>query len=306
MTGLQFAVNLGRVASAVDVAGAAARRAEEAGMGTVTVADHLGSSAPFQLLAVAAAVTERVRLRTYVLDAYFWNPALLAREVATLDVLSGGRVELGVGAGHMEHEHVTAGLPFPPLRERWAHVEDVVDRVRGHLADADHRPVAVQQPVPVMVAAMGETGLGVAARCAEVVGLAGAVQVPGKPPGTFTLASAAVVDQRVAEVRDGSRAVRGAGPNRCSTCSCRAWAARPARARARRLARGGGRCGGRRLVRRRRRAGGAVLPVRGDRGRRRRPARARSARWGVTSWSTHAPSADAMAEVVAAYRSRRG
>ena len=303
MPELQFAVNLGRVASATDVA-AAARRAEDAGIGTVTVADHLGSSAPFQLLAVAAAATERVRLRTYVLDAYFWNPALLAREVATLDVLSGGRVELGVGAGHMEHEHLTAGLPFPPLRERWAHVEDVVDRVRRHLSDADHRPAAVQQPVPVMVAAMGETGLGVAARCAEVVGLAGAVQVAGRPPGTFTLASAAVVDERVAQVRERVSAAGRPEPV-IDVLVQSVLLGRPARARAVALVEEAA-------------AEGAdwfdvddVLEA---------PfflfaetaeeavdlLESRSARWGVTSWSTHAPSADAMAQVVAAYRSRRG
>ena len=91
----------------------AVQRAEQAGIDTVTVADHIGAPAPFSLLALAAAVSERVRLRTYVLDAYFWNPALLAREAATVDALSGGRLELGVGAGHMRHEHDDAGLPFP-------------------------------------------------------------------------------------------------------------------------------------------------------------------------------------------------
>ncbi len=303
MTDLTFAVNLGRTGSASEVAGAA-RSAERAGLDTVTVADHLGSSAPFQLLAVAAAATERVRLRTYVLDAYFWNPALLAREVATLDVLSGGRVELGVGAGHMEHEHVTAGLPFPPLRERWAHVEDVVDRVRRHLADADHRPVAVQQPVPVMVAAMGETGLGVAARCADVVGLAGAVQVPGRPPGTFTLASASVVDERVAQVRERVSA-EGRPQPVLDVLVQNVVLGRRARESAASMVEEAA-------------ADGAdwfdvddVLEA---------PfflfaetaeeavdlLESRSARWGVTSWSTHAPSADAMAEVVAAYRARRG
>jgi alkanesulfonate monooxygenase SsuD/methylene tetrahydromethanopterin reductase-like flavin-dependent oxidoreductase (luciferase family) len=74
---------------------AAARTAEREGFDAVTVADHLGHTAPFTVLAAAAAVTSRVRLRTYVLDAYFWNAALLAREVATLDRLSGGREELG-------------------------------------------------------------------------------------------------------------------------------------------------------------------------------------------------------------------
>ncbi len=101
---LSFAVSIGRTADVQELT-ASVQRAEAAGADTLTAADHLGSTSPFQLLAGAAAVSSRVRLRTYVLDAYFWNPALLAREVATLDSLSGGRFELGIGAGHMRHEH---------------------------------------------------------------------------------------------------------------------------------------------------------------------------------------------------------
>jgi probable F420-dependent oxidoreductase len=301
MPELQFAVNLGRVASAADVV-AAAHRAEEAGMDAVTVADHLGAAAPFQLLAAAAAVTERVRLRTYVLDAYFWNPALLAREVATLDVLSGGRVELGVGAGHMKHEHDTAGLPFPPIRQRWAHVEEVVAEVRRHLAGPDHRPAPVQQPVPVMVAAMGATGLGVAARTADVVGLAGAVQVADRPPGTFTLATAEVVDERVAQVREQAQAAGRPEPV-LDVLVQSVQLGRDPREAATELVAGAA-------------AEGAdwfdveevlrtpfFLFAASAQDAAEEVAR-RSERWGITSWSTHAPSAAAMTEVVAAYRSR--
>jgi probable F420-dependent oxidoreductase len=193
---------------------AAARTAEREGFDAVTVADHLGHTAPFAVLAAAAAVTSRVRLRTYVLDAYFWNPALLAREVATLDLLSGGRVELGIGAGHMRHEHVDAGLPFPSVDERWAHTATVLAEVRRRLAGETHvaasrndetpisSPRPIQQPVPVLVAGMGERALRVAAEHADVVGLAGALQVPGRRAGTFTLTDAATTDERVGLVRE--------------------------------------------------------------------------------------------------------
>ena len=108
MQDLQFGVSVARGWS--DAAGLhdAARRGEQLGFDVVTAADHLGGQSPFQVLATAAAVTERVRLRTYVLDAYFWNPALLAREVATLDVLSGGRAEIGVGAGHYSRKEFSS------------------------------------------------------------------------------------------------------------------------------------------------------------------------------------------------------
>ncbi len=179
----------------------AARTAEDAGMDVLSMADHLGAPAPFQVLATVAAATSRIRLRTYVLDSYFWNPALLAREVATLDLLSNGRVELGVGAGHMRHEHEDAGLDFPPVAERWRHTEELVLDVHRRLAEADHQPAPVQKPVPVMLAAMGERGLTVAARHADIVGVAGALQVPGRPPGTLTIAGSDVMDVRVALVR---------------------------------------------------------------------------------------------------------
>src|SRR3954451_17933902 len=109
---LRFGVNLGPLRTP-GTAGAgasggpveAARWAEGAGFDVVTTADHVGSTSPFVMLTAAAVATSRVRLRTYVLDVGFWNPGLLARDVATRDVLSGGRVEVGLGAGHKPHEH---------------------------------------------------------------------------------------------------------------------------------------------------------------------------------------------------------
>src|SRR5919106_6594883 len=75
------------------------RRAEELGYDVILVPDHIGMVAPFPALVAAAEATERPRLGTFVLNAGFWNPALLAREVATTDALTGGRLELGLGTG---------------------------------------------------------------------------------------------------------------------------------------------------------------------------------------------------------------
>jgi probable F420-dependent oxidoreductase len=280
---------------------AAAKTAERSGFDTVTVADHLGHTAPFAVLAAAAAVTSRVRLRTYVLDAYFWNPALLAREAATLDLLSGGRLELGIGAGHMRHEHVDAGLPFPAVSERWVHTAAVVAEVRRRLADESHVPAPVQQPVPVLVAGMGERALRVAAEHADIVGLAGAVQVAGRPAGTFTLTDTATTDARVGLVREVAAAhgrapeldvllqqvVLDADPEETATAASREAAehgmdwltpellldtpfvlfAGTAEDAAAELAR-------------------------------------RERRWGVRSWSTHAPWGPALARVAAAARNQ--
>jgi probable F420-dependent oxidoreductase len=180
---------------------AAARAAEEAGFDILTAADHVGHQSPFLSLALAAAATSRVRLRTYVLDVAFWNPGLLARDVATLDAASAGRVDLGLGAGHMRHEHQDVGLAFLPLAQRLAQLEATALEVRDRLAKADHAPAAVQQPVPLVVGAMSGPGLELAARLADVVALSGLLQIPGAPAGTLTLASSRLTDERVAQVR---------------------------------------------------------------------------------------------------------
>jgi probable F420-dependent oxidoreductase len=167
------------------------RRADELGYDVLAAPDHLGGLSPFAALAAAAAITERLRLRTYVLNVGFWNPALLAREVSTLNTLSEGRIELGLGAGHMKSEHDDAGLPWLPFAERVELLERMVREMRRRLG----------AEVPLLIGAMSHQALAVAARHADIVGFAGLRQVKGAPPGTFTLCSAAETAERVHEVR---------------------------------------------------------------------------------------------------------
>jgi probable F420-dependent oxidoreductase len=201
MTDIQFGVNFHAAASGAEFE-RLVRRAEALGFDVLAAPDHLGALGPFTLLASAAMISRRLRLRTYVLNAGFWNPALLAREVATLDVLSGGRAELGLGAGHTKSEHDEAGLAWLPFRQRIELLEATVTEVTRRLADPHHQPAPVQRPVPLMVAAMSGAGLAVAARHAGIVGFAGLRQVPGQSLGTFTLVSAAETADRVAAVRE--------------------------------------------------------------------------------------------------------
>lgn len=200
MPGLRFGVNVRSVES-TSAFRSHVRRADELGFDVVALPDHLGGPSPFATLTAAAMVTERLRLRTYVLNAGFWNAALLAREVATLDALSDGRAELGVGAGHMRSEHEDARLPWLPFGQRVESMERLMVQVRERLASPGHRPAPVQQPVPLVVGAMSQAGLEVAARLADVVAFAGARQVPGAAPGIFTLASSEQARVRVEEVR---------------------------------------------------------------------------------------------------------
>jgi probable F420-dependent oxidoreductase len=198
---LTFGVNIRQVTSA-----SALREevlaAERGGMDVLALPDHLGAPAPFSLVAAAAMVSTRLRLRTYVLNTYFWNPALLAREVATVDALTDGRFELGLGAGHMKSEHDDAGLPFPPHARRVEQTEALLLEVQRRLGSGDHVPAPVQKPVPVVLGGWGPRILTLAARRADVIAVAGLMQVPGEAPGSFRMASEAETVERIALLRD--------------------------------------------------------------------------------------------------------
>jgi probable F420-dependent oxidoreductase len=199
------------------------RRAEELGYDVLFAADHLGTAAPFPLLVAAAAATSRMRLGTLVLNAEFWNPVLLAREIATTDLLIDGRLEVGLGAGHMKWEFDAAGIEWRPLRARARRLEELVVQVGRFLTmDFDQLPEGVSAPRPVQRVGFGGSGpplviggtgdavLEIAAAHADVVGVVGVFQVKGKPPGTFRLATAAEADERVgfARQRLGTRVAR--------------------------------------------------------------------------------------------------
>ena len=80
----------------------------------------------YTMLGYLAAVTERVRLSLLVTGVTYRHPGLLAKTVATLDVLSGGRAMLGIGAAWYEREHAGLGVPFPPLKERFDRLEETL------------------------------------------------------------------------------------------------------------------------------------------------------------------------------------
>lgn len=173
------------------------RRVERLGFDFVAVADHLGRHAPFATLAAAAAISERLRLRTYVLNVGFWNPALLAREAATLDLLSDGRLELGFGAGTIRTEFDQAAIAWRPAGERVAQMEATIKLVRQRLADESHQPRPAQRRIPVLVGAMSRRGLAVAAAHADIIGFAAIRHARGHPPGTMTAATAEETDELV-------------------------------------------------------------------------------------------------------------
>jgi probable F420-dependent oxidoreductase len=175
-------------------------RADALGCDVLAAPDHLGAPDPFSVLNSAAQITRRMRLRTYVLNVGFWNVALLARAAATTDLLSDGRFELGLGAGHVRSELEDAELPWRNHRERVSQMERTLIELRERLSAPDHEPSPVQRPIPLAVGAMTPPGLHVAARSADIVAFSGMVQTAGR--STSTLASAAETRERVDEVRE--------------------------------------------------------------------------------------------------------
>ncbi|MCV7399768.1 LLM class F420-dependent oxidoreductase [Mycobacterium fragae] len=140
-----------------------ARRLEDLGFDVLHLPDHLGAPAPFPALTAVAAVTSTVRLGTYVLNAGFYKPALLARDAGAVDLLSDGRLELGLGAGYVREEFEAAELPYPSARQRVDHLEHVTTYLKQHLPS-----------VPILIAGNGDRLLTVAAQRADIIGLTGA------------------------------------------------------------------------------------------------------------------------------------
>ena len=139
-----------------------ARRFEDFGFDVYNVADHLGGPAPFPVLAAAAQATSRIRLGTYVLNAAFYSPALLARDAADVDLLSDGRLDLGLGVGYVREEFERAEIPFPSAGQRVRHLQHVTEFLK-----------AAHPSIPVLIAGYGDRVLTVAARHADIVGLTG-------------------------------------------------------------------------------------------------------------------------------------
>jgi probable F420-dependent oxidoreductase len=166
---------------------AAAQRAEELGFDIVLLSDHVGPGiSPLVTLAAMAQATTRIRLGTYVLNNDMRNPVQLAWEAGTLDQLSGGRFELGIGAGHTPQEYDHVGLRQDRPRVRKARLAESVEILRrlvdGKLVDfeGEHYQIrgaqldrSVQQRLPIMVAGNGASLLGHAGAHADIIGLQG-------------------------------------------------------------------------------------------------------------------------------------
>ena len=164
---------------------ALARRTEELGYDPLLLPDVLGTLlAAMTALAVAATATTRLRVGSYVLVNDYRNPALLAREIATLDRLSDGRVEVGLGAGNWPHEYEQLGLPFDQAGTRVSRFAEGLSIIKEFftaetvdfsgkyysIASLRPQPRPVQQPrPPILMGSSGRRMLSIAAREADII-----------------------------------------------------------------------------------------------------------------------------------------
>ncbi|GAA3573697.1 TIGR03621 family F420-dependent LLM class oxidoreductase [Amycolatopsis ultiminotia] len=176
------------------------RRAEKLGYDVIGVADHLGLAPPFPAMVLAAEATERVRLTTFVLNAAFYHPTLLAREVAGTDRFTDGRIEIGLGGGYLKAEFEAAGIPWETAGRRVDQLERTVAELERCYADPGQEPRPAQRSgPPLLIAGRGDRVLTLAAGHADIVGFSGTVHGnTGCRPG---LADAGAIAERVEFVR---------------------------------------------------------------------------------------------------------
>jgi probable F420-dependent oxidoreductase len=166
-----------------------ARKAEDLGYSTLLLPDHFGPQyAPLIALGVAAQTTRSLRFGTLVLDNDFRHPAVLAKEAATLDVLTDGRFELGIGTGSRPEDNEQSGIPLDPPVVRYERIVETIRIVKSFFVDdsvtfkGQHYEVSglrgypkpVQRPHPPLVmGARGPRMLRLAAKEADIIGVMG-------------------------------------------------------------------------------------------------------------------------------------
>src|SRR6266478_5123143 len=190
-----------------------ARRVEELGYATLLIPDRMnvGSLSPTPALAVAASATTSLRVGSYVFCNGYRHPVLLAREAATLDLLSDGRFEPGLGAGVGPAEFQQLGIPFANAGTRVGHLEETLQLLKHLFTEetvnfsgkyytitemkGNIRPV--QQPhLPILVAGAGERMLKLAAREANIIAIGSKISAQGRDPADATL------EQKIAWVEE--------------------------------------------------------------------------------------------------------
>ena len=212
--GFRFGVQVSKETSARGWA-ELARRAEGAGYDVFTMPDHLTDQlAPIPALMAAADATTKLRIGALVFDNDYKHPVVLAKELATMDLLSDGRVEIGLGAGWMISDYEEAGIPYDSPKVRIDRFIEGVAVIRGAMADGpfsfsgDHynitnyngQPKPVQKRPPLLIGGGGKRVLSYAAREADIIGVNGTLTAGVVGPEALSTMTAESVDEKVAIV----------------------------------------------------------------------------------------------------------
>jgi probable F420-dependent oxidoreductase len=195
-----------------------ARKAEAVGCSAFVMPDHLiGQHAAIPLLAMVAAATERLRVGTFVLNAGLRHPAVLAQDLATLDALSGGRLEIGLGAGWNKPEHDAIGIPFEPPAARVRRLTEAIAILKGCFAEGpfsfsgehytiaghDGTPKPAQRPhPPIFLGGGSKRLLTLAARQAQIIGLAPRLMNSDPPRLDAWSLTAAATEEKISWIRE--------------------------------------------------------------------------------------------------------
>jgi probable F420-dependent oxidoreductase len=221
MKPFRFGVNVWSARSRAEWADKA-RKIEDLGYCVLTVPDHLADIfAPIPAIVAAAVATTHLQVGTNVLNNDFRHPVLIAREAATVDLLTDGRLQLGLGAGHMKSEYDEAGLSFDRGGTRVERLGEAVAIIKKLLEGqpvtfagryyrvTDHtiHPLPIRRPhPPILIGGNGHQLLTLAAREADIVGLSGITfRRSGKEPD-LSAWRGAVVDERLRLVREAAGA----------------------------------------------------------------------------------------------------
>jgi probable F420-dependent oxidoreductase len=195
---------------------ALARQAEANGFDVLTMPDHFGDQlAPIPALMTAADVTTTLRVGALVFDNDYKHPVVLAKELATMDVLSDGRIEIGLGAGWMISDYEQSGIPHDSAAvriDRFVEGLHIVKRAMQPgafsfegthytITDYDGLPKPVQHRPPVLIGGGGPRVLGIAAREADIVGINATMHAGRVGPEAIATMTAEAVDDKVAIVR---------------------------------------------------------------------------------------------------------
>jgi probable F420-dependent oxidoreductase len=195
-----------------------ARRIESLGYDVATMPDHFNDQlAPVPALQAILDATTTLRAGALVFDNDYKHPAILAKELATMDVLSDGRIEIGLGAGWMISDYEQLGLPYDRAGVRIDRFVEGIAVLRGamgpgpfdftgehyRIAGYDGRPKPVQQPAPpILIGGGGPRVLSIAAREADIVGINGTLAAGVFGPDAFATMTRDAVADKVAVVAD--------------------------------------------------------------------------------------------------------